>query len=39
MRELSVRDALTKLHNRRHFDEQATTCSATRCATSGHSAW
>jgi len=23
MRELSVRDALTKLHNRRHFDEQA----------------
>ncbi|MQA22906.1 diguanylate cyclase [Rugamonas rivuli] len=25
MRELSVRDALTKLHNRRHFDEQATT--------------
>ncbi|MYM23648.1 diguanylate cyclase [Duganella sp. FT135W] len=24
MRELSVRDALTKLHNRRHFDEQAT---------------
>jgi diguanylate cyclase (GGDEF)-like protein len=25
MRELSVRDALTKLHNRRHFDEQART--------------
>jgi diguanylate cyclase (GGDEF)-like protein len=25
MRELSVRDALTKLHNRRHFDEQAST--------------
>ncbi|MEO5933691.1 MAG: diguanylate cyclase [Duganella sp.] len=25
MRELSVRDALTKLHNRRHFDERATT--------------
>ncbi|GJI97950.1 hypothetical protein RugamoR57_46680 [Duganella caerulea] len=25
MRELSVRDALTKLHNRRHFDEHATT--------------
>jgi diguanylate cyclase (GGDEF)-like protein len=25
MRELSVRDALTKLHNRRHFDEQACT--------------
>ncbi|WP_229262297.1 GGDEF domain-containing protein [Duganella guangzhouensis] len=25
MRELSVRDALTKLHNRRHFDEQANT--------------
>ncbi|WP_070358411.1 diguanylate cyclase [Duganella sp. HH105] len=25
MRELSVRDALTRLHNRRHFDEQATT--------------
>ncbi|SHN23574.1 diguanylate cyclase (GGDEF) domain-containing protein [Duganella sacchari] len=25
LRELSVRDALTKLHNRRHFDEQATT--------------
>ncbi len=25
LRELSVRDALTKLYNRRHFDEQATT--------------
>ena len=25
MRELSVRDALTKLHNRRHFDEHAVT--------------
>ncbi|NYE63292.1 diguanylate cyclase (GGDEF)-like protein [Duganella sp. 1224] len=25
LRELSVRDALTKLHNRRHFDEQAST--------------
>ncbi|MRW86951.1 diguanylate cyclase [Pseudoduganella sp. FT26W] len=25
MRELSVRDALTKLHNRRHFDEQVCT--------------
>lgn len=25
MRELSMRDALTKLHNRRHFDEQAAT--------------
>ena len=25
MRELSVRDALTKLHNRRHFDERAST--------------
>jgi two-component system cell cycle response regulator len=25
MRELSVRDALTKLHNRRHFDEHAST--------------
>jgi diguanylate cyclase (GGDEF)-like protein len=25
MRELSVRDALTRLHNRRHFDEQAST--------------